>query len=115
MDPLRYGHLSAFVYFRRSRSTGVVGLAPGLPPEALTGDSLTIFFLSASVLFLSLAVFAACPGIFPDGCSLQFFFLDLSPERVRVISIARLSASPHVHLRPIYVFVLNDPYVEILS
>ena len=32
-----------------------------------------------------------------------------SPERVRVISIARLRTLPPVHLQPIYVVVFNDP------
>ena len=37
------------------------------------------------------------------------------PERVWVISIARLRTLPPLHLRPIYVIVFNDPYMEILS
>ena len=37
------------------------------------------------------------------------------PERVRVISIARLRTLPPVHLRPIDVVVYNDPWMEILS
>ena len=36
-------------------------------------------------------------------------------ERVRAISNARLCALLHLHLRPIYVVVYNDPNVEILS
>ena len=52
---------------------------------------------------------------------LHFYLLVLQPlwdcsqERVWAISIARLCALPHLHLRPIYVLVLNGPYVEILS
>ena len=37
------------------------------------------------------------------------------PERVWAISIARLSASPRLHLRPIDVIVSDGPCVEILS
>ena len=50
--------------------------------------------------------------------SLFFFFFILailSPERVWVISIARLRTLPPVHLQPIDVVVFDDPYVEILS
>ena len=43
-------------------------------------------------------------------CAMRFACLGvLLPERVRVISIARLRTLPPVHLQPIYVFVLNDP------
>ena len=38
-----------------------------------------------------------------------------SPERVWVISIARLRTLPPVHLQPIDVVVFDDPYMEILS
>ena len=37
------------------------------------------------------------------------------PERVRVISIARLRTLPPLHLQPIDVIVFDDPCVEILS
>ena len=46
---------------------------------------------------------------------LAFFWGDCSPERVWVISMARLRTLPPVHLPPIDVLVLNDPYMEILS
>ena len=48
---------------------------------------------------------------------LLFFFVlaILSPERVWVISIARLRTLPPVHLQPIDVVVFDDPYMEILS
>ena len=50
------------------------------------------------------------------NCAMRFACLGvLLPERVRVISIARLRTLPPVHLQPIDVLVLNDPYVEILS
>ena len=45
----------------------------------------------------------------------SYFFGGLAPERVWVISIARLRTSLPLHLRPIDVLVLNDPYMEILS
>ena len=53
-------------------------------------------------------------------CSVKLFFFFfilaiLSPERVWVISIARLRTLPPVHLQPIDVVVFDDPYVEILS
>ena len=52
-------------------------------------------------------------------CSVKllFFFVlaILSPERVWVISIARLRTLPPVHLQPIDVVVFDDPYMEILS
>ena len=38
-----------------------------------------------------------------------------APERVWVISIARLCTLPYLHLRPIYVIVFDDPRMEILS
>ena len=43
------------------------------------------------------------------------FVLGLLPERVWVISIARLRTLPPVDLQPIDVIVFDDPYMEILS
>ena len=56
------------------------------------------------------------PEGLPYALRLRLFFLgDCSPERVWVISMARLRTLPPVHLPPIDVLVLNDPYMEILS
>ena len=44
-----------------------------------------------------------------------FLFGNRFPERYWVISIARLPTLPLLHLRPIYVIVFDDPYMEILS
>ena len=43
------------------------------------------------------------------------FGLGLLPERVWVISIARLRTLPPVDLQPIDVIIFDDPYMEILS
>ena len=49
-------------------------------------------------------------------CSVKLLLLvTRSPERVWVISIARLRTLPPVHLQPIDVVVFDDPYMEILS
>ena len=59
-----------------------------------------------------------CPDFFDFLNFLDFYFSflgDCSPERVWVISMARLRTLPPVHLPPIDVLVLNDPYMEILS
>ena len=53
-------------------------------------------------------VSVACVSVF---C----FVLGLLPERVWVISIARLRTLPPVDLQPIDVIVFDDPYMEILS
>ena len=51
--------------------------------------------------------------LFPCFCFC--FVLGLLPERVWVISIARLRTLPPVDLQPIDVIVFDDPYMEILS
>ena len=40
--------------------------------------------------------------------------LSLSDESFRVISTARLNASPRLHLRPIDVVVFNDPHGDLI-
>ena len=48
------------------------------------------------------------------SCVLSFFSAGWLPESFRVISIARLNASPRLHLRPIDVLVLNDPQGDLI-
>ena len=64
-----------------------------------------------------LEVAVLCPAVFVDRLvqRICIFLGNLSPERVWVISIARLRALPPVDLQPIDVIVFDDPYVEILS
>ena len=45
----------------------------------------------------------------------RFFWVSSDPERVRVISIARLRTLPPLHLQPIAVIVFDAPCVEFLS
>ena len=58
---------------------------------------------------------AACAAFLLSRRGLFVSFRDCSPERVRVISIARLWTLPPLHLQPIDVIVSDDPCVEILS
>ena len=46
---------------------------------------------------------------------LAFIWGPCGPERVWVISIARLCTLLCLHLQPIDVIVFDDPYMEILS
>ena len=54
-------------------------------------------------------------SLFLFPCFCFCFVLGLLPERVWVISIARLRTLPPVDLQPIDVIVFDDPYKEILS
>ena len=90
-------------------------------------DHRSLTFRSASILACCLS-FRAClrdlrGGGFRFDCRGDFLcttFVSYSwgscdPERVRVISIARLRTLPPMHLQPIDVIVFDDPCVEILS
>ena len=68
----------------------------------------------AELLCLSSAMLEARLQLYQSEV-LVTLFGGLAPERVWVISIARLRTSLPLHLRPIDVLVLNDPYMEILS
>ena len=64
---------------------------------------------SAAAAFASIAA-----GIFRSTFQ-SYSWGSCDPERVRVISIARLRTLPPMHLQPIDVIVFDDPCVEILS
>ena len=86
------------------------------PTESITG----LFFSLLSLNFFRtshgcVAAFLEVSGR-PEKGFLRLLQLALArPERVWVISIARLRTLPPVDLQPIYVIVFDDPYMEILS
>ena len=86
MDPPRYHHLSK------------VGKKIGLENE--------FFSVTAFADYRYMPTFPSYSYlIFVEACA---------SERVRVISIARLPTLPPLHLRPIYVLVLNDPLGDLI-
>ena len=101
MEPLRYGHLSAFVIFRARKTYKVREL-----PERDTAKASNTAYITNR---FSSSLPAAWPAM---ACRVGGTCV---PERVWVISIARLCMLPYLHLRPIDVIVFDDPYMEILS
>ena len=116
MEPPRYHHLS-LVLSHRSRLTSDSGTASfkpwslvklmGFLPEISLRNCSYVQNHAGSDLYSLIELLRH------QSCLL--FFGALLQERVWVISIARLRTSLPLHLRPINVLVLNDPYMEILS
>ena len=93
---------------------GSFGFAVVLRSAALA--AVCCIWLNVSVCFVALLLKlrSSFRGWLLAACAVCSFGISF-PERVWVISIARLRALPPVDLQPIYVIVFDGPYVEILS
>ena len=127
MEPSRFCHLSVFgrrsYILRRCKVKKSVG--SNLSDASLSRGPVVFDVLAearrAVAVYVCLSIFSLTdremtPATLFGVISLLFYsFWHCCPERVWVISIARLWTLPPLHLQPIDVIVFDDPYVEILS
>ena len=122
MDPSRYCHLSK-VSFRGfclrtckvKKSRKLKGKIIARSLFAVLRFSLAAFRLALACATSAAAAFASIAAGILCTTFVSYSWGSCDPERVRVISIARLRTLPPMHLQPIDVIVFDDPCVEILS